>query len=61
MRRRARNHAGGTAAVFGQVSGVLPEMPALPLLGAMSVIAEDIQLFLGLRAKTNRSTHRSAE
>jgi hypothetical protein len=56
MKRRAINHADRTAAVFGQVGGALPEMPALPMIGAMSVIPEDIQLFVRLRAKTSRST-----
>jgi hypothetical protein len=42
MKRRAMSHAGGTAAAFGQLGGALPEMPTLPLMGAMSVIPEDI-------------------
>ena len=52
MNTRARSHAGGTPAAFGQVGEVLPELPTLPLMGLMSVIPEDIQLFLGVCAKT---------
>ena len=50
MKSRAKNHADRAIAAFGLIRGALHEAPALPLIGAISVKLEDIQLFLRLRA-----------
>src|SRR5262245_56232944 len=50
IKRRSMNHAAGTAAVLGPVGVASPEMPALPLMGAMSVIVQNTSG----ASKTNR-------